>query len=192
MHLTRLIAFLLGIWLAGSGAMYVVATQNLRSADRILDAPPPVAREITEQLGRDESRMLLRYQAAEQNRWYFRSWERTQLALGVLLLLVILLAVTGKKHLAPLTFFMLILVMVQHWAITPEVIRLGEQIDFLPPSEPSAERTRFWSFHHAYSGLEVLKLGIGFLVFAKLLSKSTRKSHKRDRVDHSDHSHVNR
>jgi hypothetical protein len=67
MHLTRISMFLLGAGLGGCLFMDAVATQNFRSADRLLASPPPhVAGRIQESGGHDRVRALLRYQASEQ------------------------------------------------------------------------------------------------------------------------------
>src|SRR5258706_10493998 len=73
--------WLVGSWIAGSLFMILVATQNFRSVDRLLAAPATAAPRI-ERMGRDEARAFLRYQVSEQNRWYFETWEKIQLALG--------------------------------------------------------------------------------------------------------------
>jgi hypothetical protein len=41
MHFRRFAALLLGVWLAGCVFMDMVATQNFRSVDHLLAAPPP-------------------------------------------------------------------------------------------------------------------------------------------------------
>src|SRR5438552_13864911 len=79
--------WLLGAWIAGSLFMIMVATQNFRSVDRLLAAPGSAA-PMVEQMGHDAARTFLRYQVSEQNRWYFETWEKIQLALGAVLIVV--------------------------------------------------------------------------------------------------------
>src|ERR1700730_11587521 len=85
MKVRYLAGWLAGGWIAGSLFMILVATQNFRSVDRLLADPRGAAGQIGK-LGRDEARALLRFQVSEQNRWYFESWEKIQLALGLTLL----------------------------------------------------------------------------------------------------------
>src|ERR1700704_4722035 len=85
MNARSVAVWLLGGWIAGSLFMIMVATQNFRSVDRLLAAPGGAGAQI-EKMGRDEARAFLRFQVSEQNRWYFETWEKIQLALGVILL----------------------------------------------------------------------------------------------------------
>src|SRR5262249_53865574 len=86
---TRYIAcWLLGAWIAGSLFMIMVATQNFRSVDRLLAAPGDATTQVAK-MGHGEARTFLRYQVSEQNRWYFETWEKVQLALGIALLAAI-------------------------------------------------------------------------------------------------------
>src|SRR6266581_5531560 len=77
--------WLLGAWIAGSLFMILVATQNFRSVELLLASPAGAAAQI-DRMGHDEARAFLRYQVSEQNRWYFETWEKIQLALGLALL----------------------------------------------------------------------------------------------------------
>src|SRR5262249_41426182 len=78
MRIRYFACWLLGVWIAGSMFMIMVATQNFRSVDRLL-AEPRTAAPIIQQMGHDAARTFLRYQISEQNRWYFETWEETQL-----------------------------------------------------------------------------------------------------------------
>src|SRR5712675_1776807 len=86
----RFATFLLGGWIAGSLFMVMVATQNFHAVDRLLAAPAPEpAQRIETLVGRDAARMFLRYHSSELNRFYFATWERVQIGLGLLLLLML-------------------------------------------------------------------------------------------------------
>jgi hypothetical protein len=177
MHFRRFAALLLGVWLGGSVFMDLVATQNFRSVDRLLAAPSPKAAEQIQELGgRDAARAFLRYHVSEQNRWYFETWERVQLGLGLALLLVLLFGTTPDKLMLVLALLMLAIIIVMHFFLTPTITALGRAIDFIPPGTPSLERSRFWTFHGAYSGSELLKLGIGIALAVRLLRRRQRSS----------------
>jgi hypothetical protein len=194
MHFRRLAAFLLGIWLGGSVFMDMVATQNFHSVDRLLAAPSPQVQERIQALGGpDAARAFLRYQVAEQNRSYFETWERIQIGLGVALLFVLLFGSVPDKLLLLLTLLMLAIVLVMRFFLTPEITQLGRAIDFVAPGTPSGDRTRFWTFHGAYSASELVKLGLG-IVLVVLMVRRRKRSHSAeiDTVDKSDHSHINR
>jgi hypothetical protein len=158
--------WLLGGWIAGSLFMILVATQNFRSVDRLLSAPAGAAAQI-ERMGRDEARAFLRYQVSEQNRWYFETWEKIQLALGLALLAVTLRQ--GRLSLA-LATVMFALLLAQRFWITPEIVRIGRLIDFAPQAP---ERQTFWMFHNAYSAVELAKLALGIFLSGRLIVGKT-------------------
>jgi len=176
MHFRRFAALLLGVWLAGCVFMDMVATQNFRSVDHLLAAPPPpMAERIQAMGGRDLARAFLRFQASELNRLYFDNWERAQIVLGVVLFLVLLFGSPPNRLMLLLTLLMLALVLVMHFYLTPEITRLGRVIDFVSPGTPSPHRTRFWTFHGAYSACELVKFGLG-TVLAVLLVRRRRRN----------------
>jgi hypothetical protein len=172
MHFHRFAAFLLGAWLAGCLFMDMVATQNFRSVDRLLAAPTPqLAERVQAMGGHDLARILLRHQVAEQNRWYFETWEQVQIALGAALLLVLLFGAIADRWMLFFTLLMLSIVLIAHFFLTPEITRLGRAIDFVPSGTSSSDRTRFWTFHGAYSASELIKLGIGIVLAVLLLRR---------------------
>jgi hypothetical protein len=172
MHFRRFAALLLGAWLAGSLFMDMVATGNFRSVDRLLAAPsPPAAERIQAIGGHDMARAFLRYQVSEQNRWYFDTWERIQIGLGATLFVVLLLSPIRDNVLLVQTLLLLAIVLVMHFFLTPQIVRLGRAIDFTPPGTPSGDRTTFWTFHGVYSGGELMKLGLGLLMAVWLVRR---------------------
>jgi hypothetical protein len=162
MKIPYLTSWLLGAWIAGSLFMILVATQNFRSVERLLASPAGAAAQI-DRMGHDEARTFLRYQVSEQNRWYFETWEKIQLALGLALL-----AVTFRQDRVSVVVAaaMFALLVTQRFWITPEIVRIGRLIDFAPQA---AERQTFWMFHNAYSGIELTKLALGFFLSARLV-----------------------
>ena len=172
MHFHRFAAFLLGAWLAGCLFMDMVATQNFRSVDRLLAAPTPqLAERVQAMGGHDAARILLRHQVAEQNRWYFETWEEIQIVLGVALFLVLLFGAVADRWMLFFTLLMLAIVLIAHFFLTPGITRLGRTIDFAPPGTSSPDRTRFWILHGAYSGSELIKLGVGIVLAVLLLRR---------------------
>jgi len=169
MRFHRLAALLLGAWLGGSVFMDMVATQNFRSVDRLLAAPPmKVAERIRALGGHDAARVFLRYQVSEQNRWYFVVWERVQIALGAALFLVLAFGASPKRLMLVLTLLVLAMVLLMHFFLTPEITRLGRADDFAP----AADRTQFWTLHGMYSAGELIKLGLGIVLAVRLLLRA--------------------
>jgi len=179
MHYRRFACFLLGAWLAAGLFMAMVATQNFRSVDRLLAKPAAPAADQLSKLGAG-GRALLRYQVSEQNRWFFETWEMLQIGLGILLLLVLLFGSNETNFTMLMALLMLLIVLVQRFALTPQIVALGRVIDYVPVDQPSAERSRFWLFHSTYSGLELVKWALGFLLTARLLLRSKKKPGEAD------------
>jgi hypothetical protein len=178
MHRYRIAAFLTGCLILGSLFMIFVATQNFGTVDRVLAAPPHEAAQMFQTLGPENARLLLRYLAGEENRLFFNSWELAQIALGVLLTVVLLLAIKNRL-LAGLAGAMLILALFQHFRVTPEMIALGRLVDFGGGSG-SAAYSQFWRLHGLYGVLEVVKLVLlavvaGLLLFGRR-GKTTQPS----------------
>jgi hypothetical protein len=51
-------------------------------------------------------------------------------------------------------------VLLQHFALTPNVASLGRELDRIPAGQQSGNPivARFWTFHGIYSGCEILKM----------------------------------
>jgi hypothetical protein len=138
--------------------MDMVATQNFRSVDRLLEKPAPQAAEQLEKL----------------------TWGVTEVALGAALLLVLIFGSSETNFSLLLALLMLLIAIVQRFALTPHIVFLGRIIDWVPADQPSPERARFWMLHHAFVGLELLNWALGFSLTAKLLFRSRRRSVDRE------------
>jgi hypothetical protein len=196
MHFRRLICLLLGAWLAGIALMAVMATENFRTVDRLLLDPSPAAAQELRSMGDDYARMLLRWQAGEQNRKLFETWETAQLVLGMGLFFVLLFGSTESKYSLGLSLAMLVIVIGQRFLLTPMIVSLGRLIDFVPPGLRSPERIKFGVLHSGYAGLEIAKCALGLLLAGKLMIRSRHRSSQSggniDMVDKAYHRHVNR
>lgn len=183
MRSRRIVHILLGAWLAGTLMMAFVATQNFASVDRILEAPSRPAAKIIDSIGREPARMLLRYLAAEENRYFFEYWEDAQMLLAVVIAL--LLIVDARTRLmAAVPLLMLLLLALLHYKITPEIIWLGRSIDFVPSILPSTQRDQFWSMHRLYGVIEAAKLLLGLFLAVYLVAlKSRGRSRRREPGD---------
>jgi len=138
--------------------------------------------------------MFLRHFASELNRWNFQTWQTIQLAVGVALLLVLFFGANARTSLLTLTMLMLASVALQHWLLTPEIVKLGRSIDFAAPNSASPDFNRFWGFHGTYSTIEVIKLLLGAVLAFKLLLRRKRARpeviDEIDAIDHADNGHV--
>ncbi len=174
MHRHRIAAFLSGCLILGSLFMIFVATQNFQTVDRVLASPPPQAGQMFQTLGPDNSRLLLRYLAGEENRLFFVTWELVQIGLGIALTAILLFGIRSGL-LAGLAGGMVIIALFQHFRVTPDMISLGRLIDF-GAGTGSAAYSQFWRLHGLYGVLEVAKLVLTIVVAGFLLFGRRRKS----------------
>ncbi len=184
MHIRRFSALLLGMWLAGTLFMAVVAIENYQAVDRTLEARTPAANQYVKVLGAESTRTLLRHQAGEMNRFLFHNWELAQFGIVIALGLVLLFATNGDRlYLGGIGLLLLILI-AEHWLVTPQVTALGRAIDFIPLEAPSVERIKFWRFQNAYTVLEIGKLLLlAALSIRLLMIRTHRRRSSRKELD---------
>ena len=173
-----------------------IGIETFRSVDRLLAAPGPVVAIQIKALGPGGARALLRYQAAEQNRSFFETWEFLELILGIGFFSFLLFGSNEGKFSLLLLLIMFLIVAVQRFFMTPELSSLGRTFDFIPADVPSVERNRFWMLLSMYTGSEVLKFGLGLVLGARLIFHRERRSmdagHEFDVIDKANHRHINR
>ena len=166
----RLAIFVLGAWIVTGVFMAIVATQNFRAVDRLLAAPAAEAEQRIQTLGgRDAARVFLRYHSSELNRFYFATWERVQIGLGFLLLLLL-----SRGSLADrlLCVAMLAIVLAGRWWLTPEITLVGRVIDWISPAASDPQRDYFWKLHGIYSACEVTKQLLGVVLAIRLIKQT--------------------
>ncbi len=159
----------MGAWLAGSLFMDVTATANFHSVDRFLADPGIPAAELIHGAGHDNTRVLLRRAASEANGWLFEQWEWIQLVTGLGLLLVFIFGNRPPKIPMALCLLMMILVSIERFALTPNIVRLGRIVDFLPAGPQLPDRVNFNVYHGAYLILDMVKVALGFAIAGILI-----------------------
>ena len=175
--------------------MACVAGYNFHSVSELLNSPMDPVRKSVATLGQEPSRLLLRHHAAEINRTLFDYWEDAQFAIGVLLILFLVLG-TERRILPPVICgLMLIILVFQHFNLTPEMIARGREADFPPGDLNQALHTRLALLHRIYVGVEGVKLLAGAVLESYLFAFRTKRRRRRTEdklIDHPDHSHINR
>ncbi len=197
MHLRRFLCFLLGIWLVGGLMAAWMATENFAVADDLAAHPNPAVAARFRTVPAGLVRSLLRFQAAEENRHFFKYWEYAQLGLGAFFFFFVLFGTRENKLFLVLVLCMLTVVVLQRIFLTPELNSLGRELDFAPPAALASERAHFWVLHGGYSLAELIKLAIGFFVTIHLLFGRWRGSLRNTRneldvIDKADYRHINR
>lgn len=154
----------MAIWLAGTVAMAVVATQNFYTIDRLLEAQPhPTFAADIEKLGHDATRDLLRYLSSELNRLYFQYWNLAQLAIGILALwLVVKLPGADRPKWGIVAMLGIVLFLTV--LITPGILSVGRSIDFVPRDPPPDGLRTFGLLHATYTVFDGIELILGILV----------------------------
>jgi hypothetical protein len=113
-----------------------------------------------QKLGYQPTRDVLRYLSSELNRLYFRIWNVTQLVLGgVALWLIRRAGPLGPARLGVLAMLAIVLLMLAY--LTPAIVSLGRELDFVPRDPEPPGMSRFWILHAAYTTLEMVKLLAG-------------------------------
>jgi hypothetical protein len=164
-----LLLFLLGGWLTGSVLMWVVATQNFRTVDRVLAESRPELGGRIAAMGRQDARLVLRLLASELNRFYFRAWGIAQLVLGGIFLALLLSSPRLAPKAGAFGGLMWGLTAALFFLVTPRLINIGRQIDFVARTPPPPQFTTFWRLHLVYTVADVLKVALGIWLLARLI-----------------------
>jgi hypothetical protein len=122
-----------------------------------------------EDLGTDITRMLLRFQAAEINRFLGDVWSVLQLGLGGAFLISCVLTSHRSKFLMIASSAMIGLVALQMFWAMPIMTQLGRSFDFLPVTAALKDRENYQSYRVWYVVLEFLKLFLGIGLGIRLL-----------------------
>ena len=175
MHATRIVTFLLGGWIFCTLAVDAAAVLNLRLPAIVTANPPPQVESIMKDYGPEQAGLLLRYFAAEANRFFFGRWERAEIVLG-LVLIPFVLAATDRKPVPPIMAgLMLILVLFQYYAVTPELSFRGREADF-PPGDANVDtRARVWLMTQVYAGTEAALVLIGGALASYVAAYKSRR-----------------
>lgn len=149
----------LGAWLGESLLVGAVVAYQLGGFEDLFARNPQLAERAgfspTDEAAKKTS--LLWVHASELNRVVFEHWNRAQLMLASLALV---LAVGCKTHRLTLALLVAALALVGylHFWAGPEIVALGRQLDFVPRLPPPPELGRFQGAHRVYFGLELTRL----------------------------------
>jgi hypothetical protein len=192
MHTRRMAAFLAGAWLGGSLLMILIQLANLRFTASLLSAPSNQAAELMKKTApRQNVEMLMRYQAAEQNRRYSYTWEEAQF--GLALTLGGCLFLGTQRRIFPLLFcgLMLLMVIFEHSGVGPELAYRGREADFPPGNTAPGVQLRLYALDQVYAWVEGTKLLLGTLLSGYLFIFRARRTRRQiNAIDHPQHSRI--
>ncbi len=161
-----------------------------------MNSPAAPVAGMIKTLGADQMALLLHHQAGEQNRNIIYIWEQAQIVLGLIMGGCLYFATQKRMLSLVLCGIMLTLVLVQFWAITPEMSYRGRETDFTPTGVTSASVVRTIILYQMLVITEGLKLVVGGILASYLFAfRTSRKRSSRrdvDLIDDPDHSHINR
>jgi hypothetical protein len=169
----RVATFLVGAWIGCGILLAIVVLQNARGAEQLMTNPSDPAKVLFIKVGEEDANLLLRYHSAEQNRGYMSTWEVAQIVLG--LALAGILTLSSQRRLLPviLSGGMLLLVVFQHFGLTPELAFQGRLSDFLPDESAFSARARIWTLTQVYAGSEAIKLLLGGVLASYLFAANS-------------------
>ncbi len=155
--------FLMGVWLAGSLFMALVATENFYTIDRLLDGSPnETFGGVVAELGRAQARDFMRYLSSELNRLFFQLWNFAQLGVAILALWLVY-SIEPRRIRRGVTV-MLLLVVILTIGLTPGILSIGRALDFVGRDPPPPELTTFGLLHAAYTVIDFAKLTLAGVV----------------------------
>lgn len=183
MHTRRIATFLLGIWMGCSVLVGIAEIENLRFSSSILAAPSDEAAPFIKKAGGQDLALLLRYELVEQSRRYTYIWEEVEL--GLALVLGGFLFAGTQKRIFPVVFcaLLFLLVMFEHFGITPELTYRGRAADFPPGNATLGAQMRLVAMGQIYASVEAVKLLLGAVLSSYLfVFRARSKSHKEARL----------
>lgn len=180
MHTRRMAAFLLGVWIGCGVLMALLQSANQRMPAQLLLLPSDPVTQILKKLTPEDARLLLRYEAVEENRRYVQVWQEVELGLGLAVGLCLLLGT--QKRVFPIVCcgLMLVFVVFQLFAITPEMTYRGREADFPPGNAAFGTQTRAWALDGVYIVTESAKLLLGLILISYLFVFRTRQRSRRE------------
>ena len=160
------VLFLLGAWLLGLVGMGVVAMQNFYTIDHLLDTLPnsTFARGV-EALDTHEglaAREFLRYLSSELNRLFFWSWGLAQVGIGGMVTWLVWSFPERRNRWAAIA--MLALTVALTFGVTPPIVGIGRELDFVPRDPAPPELATFGLLHAAYTIGDGVKLVMGLIM----------------------------
>ncbi len=150
----------MGAWLMGTALLWVVATENFRRVDEVLNSSNPELHQRLEPLKPGDARLLLRFLASELNRFYFTAWGSLQLIIGGVILALGWRLAPDPPGLVLLSVMWILSAILLIWVIPP-LVDIGRQVDFVPRSPPPAQMGTFWRYHLAYTLVDLIKFSAG-------------------------------
>jgi hypothetical protein len=167
-----LLPVLIGLWLGFTVAAWWIAGTNFAVLGPRLRNQEIVFQKIPEA----ERTPALRYAASELNRRVFATYAISQVVLLALVVALVLPPVARRPSPGKLAAALLIVagaVVAAELLVTPAIVDLGREIDFLPRDPEPEPVRRFKLLHAVYVSADLVK-AIAIVAFAVALSRGRR------------------
>jgi hypothetical protein len=156
--------FCMALWLSGSIFITVVATQNFFTIDRLLaHSSNGIFSGVVVTMQSPTARELMWYLSSELNRLYFQYWNIVQLPVGVVALRLVN-PLPGSKHATWGIAAMIFVVLFLMAFITPSLLSIGRELDFVPREPVPPQMRTFGLLHATYTALTIVNVVLGILV----------------------------
>jgi hypothetical protein len=159
----------LGAWIGMTVAMWFAAAGSFRTVDRVSETATAKLGEATQPASGEQMRFSFRYLVSEINRTYFRAYGWAQLVLGIALFVFLLRRTPRDAASLALAGGMLVLAAALTLYLTPQIVVVGRQLDFVPRTPVPPGMARFRTLHAAFTGLDGAKLLAGLALLVRLL-----------------------
>ena len=170
-----LLLFLLGAWTGCTLFMWQTAIRNFEVAESVAASGDLGLRAAVGDLSQAGLRAALRFQASEVNRLFFTGWGWIQIPLAGTALFLAWHSRSGRAAQVALAAMLAIAIVLALYVV-PETVLLGRLIDFAPDSDLPNVRSRFWTLHHSYTGLDMLKFVLGLGTVALVCRATCRNA----------------
>ena len=179
----RLACLILGMWLGAAACIDLIVSLNISSVDLFLAVPggTTTVAEISH-AGHSSARFILIRNAAEENARIFESWEWIQIILALAFFLLLLFGDRKSEVALIMELGMLIVVVVQRFVLTPQLISLGREVAETPQILDNPMNTQLSVYHGFYMVGEILKLVLGVGLAVRLMI--SRRDHDRFAKDY--------
>jgi len=157
--------------------------ENFDAVAGVLKAPPDRFKEMIRVLTPDKARSLLRYTAGLQNTYTYETWEDIQIVLGLVISATLVLE-RQTRLLSIATISMTIVVVFEHFKLSPDLAWLGSTIEFVPWTSESQTRDQFWNLHRLYLILDATKMLVGMVVTGVLVFQQSGRRVRYKKLHH--------
>lgn len=160
--------------------MILLQVANLRFTASLLSTPSDQAAAFLKKSASPQDyTLMLKYEAAEQNRRYADIWEDVQFGLGLVLAGTLFLGTQRRIFPMVVCGLMLIMLTFEHVGVTPELAFRGRAADFPPGNTSTDLLVRMYAIGQLYAWVEGAKLVFGILLAGYLFIFRARRSGRR-------------